>query len=172
MNSLNLIVSALSFASKKHRDQRRKDSQASPYINHPISLVEILVNEAGVTDYDVLAAAILHDTIEDTDTTPEEIELCFGQKICSIVKEVTDDGLLSKEDRKTLQIEHAPFLSKEAGLVKIADKIANLRDLKNSPPIGWSEAQRSDYREWAKKVVNKIKDPNSALLLIFNNTIK
>ncbi len=170
MNSLSLIVKAFDFAAKKHRDQRRKDHAASPYINHPISLVSILVNEAGISDENVIAAAVLHDTIEDTDTTPEEIERHFGPKIRSIVEEVTDNRSLPRAERKALQIQHAPHLSKEAAMVKLADKIANLRDLHCSPPLNWTCERKKDYCEWAKKVVANIRDPHPELMAIFLTT--
>ncbi|MET0122816.1 MAG: HD domain-containing protein, partial [Candidatus Thiodiazotropha sp. 6PLUC9] len=126
-NQLPLITRALLFSARKHRDQRRKDVQATPYVNHPIVLMDILVNEAGVYDAETLIAALLHDTIEDTDTTVEEIEREFGLVIAGLVMEVTDDKTLSKLERKAMQIDHAPDLSFKAKLVKLADKIANLR---------------------------------------------
>src|SRR5881628_2714203 len=117
---LALLLKALAFAAHKHRDQRRKDAQASPYINHPIALADVLVNEGGVTDVDVLCAALLHDTVEDTATTHEELANAFGSRIARIVAEVTDDKSLPKAERKRLQVEHAASLSREAKLVKLA----------------------------------------------------
>lgn len=172
MDATSLIIKAFDFAAKKHRDQRRKDQAASPYINHPISLANILANEAGITDKNVIAAAALHDTIEDTDTTAEEIEHHFGSKIRSIVEEVTDDKNLSRAERKALQIEHAPHLSKEAAMVKIADKISNLRDLNHSPPLNWTPERRKDYCEWANKVVENIRSPHPKLMAIFKATMR
>ena len=125
--SLSLLVRALAFASQKHSQQRRKDIDASPYINHPIALVSILAVEAGIEERDVLCAALLHDTLEDTQTTTEELIEVFGTTIASIVTEVSDDRGLKKKERKRLQISHAPHLSSAARLVKLADKIANLR---------------------------------------------
>lgn len=164
---MKLLVAALEFAAKKHRDQRRKDHAASPYINHPIALVQILVGDANIQDEVVLAAALLHDTIEDTDTTAEEITEHFGEKISSIVLEVTDDVSLSRSERKALQIAHAPTLSPEAALVKLADKIANLRDLSIAPPLNWSEKRKNDYCQWAKQVVERIPNPHPRLLTLF-----
>jgi guanosine-3',5'-bis(diphosphate) 3'-pyrophosphohydrolase len=132
-----LILEALEFASVKHRDQRRKDADASPYINHPIALANVLAGESGVTEDVVLVAAILHDTLEDTQTTPEELREHFGEKIAGIVEEVTDDKSLLKADRKRLQIEHAATISREAKLVKLADKICNVRDVADHPPAKW-----------------------------------
>src|ERR1051326_7161673 len=104
---LALLLKALTFAARKHRDQRRKYARASPYINHPIALADVLVNEAGVTDVEVLCAALLHDTIEDTETTPGELDREFGRDIADIVAELTDNKMLRKRTRKRMQIAHA-----------------------------------------------------------------
>jgi GTP diphosphokinase / guanosine-3',5'-bis(diphosphate) 3'-diphosphatase len=151
---VNKLLAAIGFAADKHRNQRRKDHQASPYINHPIALANVLANEAGVEDECVLIAAILHDTIEDTDTTVEELLHGFGKDVTDVVMEVTDDKSLAKADRKRLQIEHAPHLSGRAKLVKLADKICNLRDIANSPPADWSVERKQEYFDWAKAVVD------------------
>jgi guanosine-3',5'-bis(diphosphate) 3'-pyrophosphohydrolase len=161
------FVRALGFASRKHSQQRRKDADASPYINHPIALVSILALEAGINDRDTLCAALLHDTIEDTDTSVEELVETFGAEVAALVQEVTDDKRLPKEERKQLQIEHAIHLSSKARLVKLADKIANLRDMADSPPAGWSLARRQEYFDWAKQVVERIADPPAELLALF-----
>src|SRR5277367_2751824 len=124
-----LIIRATAFAAHKHRDQRRKDAEASPYINHPIALAYVLANEAGVKDVIVLIAALLHDTIEDTDTTAEELKNQFGSAVAVIVVQVTDDKQLKKAERKRQQILHASSISNQAKLVKLADKICNLRDI-------------------------------------------
>jgi GTP diphosphokinase / guanosine-3',5'-bis(diphosphate) 3'-diphosphatase len=156
-SELALLLKALDFAARKHRDQRRKDPEASPYINHPIALAEVLVNEGGVTDIEVLCAALLHDTVEDTATTPGEIGAAFGERIARIVGEVTDDQDLPKAERKRLQIEHAPGLSREAKLVKLADKVCNLRDVAERPPASWDLARRREYFDWAKRVVDGLR---------------
>ena len=128
------LISALAFAANKHKNQRRKDADASPYINHPIALANLLLNETGVEDQRVLTAAVLHDTIEDTDTTELELVRHFGKDVTDFVFEVTDDKTLPKAERKRLQIEHAAHISRRAKLVKLADKICNLRDITASPP--------------------------------------
>jgi GTP diphosphokinase / guanosine-3',5'-bis(diphosphate) 3'-diphosphatase len=151
---VNKLLAAIGFAADKHRNQRRKDHQASPYINHPIALAIVLANEAGVENECVLIAAILHDTIEDTDATVEELLLAFGKDVTDVVMEVTDDKSLSKADRKRLQVEHASHLSGRAKLVKLADKICNLRDIANSPPADWSVERKREYFDWAKAVVD------------------
>jgi guanosine-3',5'-bis(diphosphate) 3'-pyrophosphohydrolase len=170
MNSpqLKQLIKTLAFATQKHRHQRRKDIEASPYINHPITLVDILVNEADVTDPDTLIAALLHDTIEDTDTTVEEIEAEFSLTIANLVMEVTDDGSLPQLERKALQIKHAPGLTYKAKLVKLADKIANLRDIDRSPPAGWTLQRRQAYFDWARQVIDGIRGTHETLEAIFD----
>lgn len=167
-SDLALIFKSLEFASIKHRDQRRKDAEASPYINHPIALAKVLTAEGGVTDANVICGAILHDTIEDTETTFEELVAAFGETIAKIVQEVTDDKKLPKEVRKRLQIEHAPHASNQAKLVKLADKISNLRDILSSPPADWSLIRKQDYFDWSKQVVDQIRDASAELSLAFD----
>ena len=166
--SIAIVLRAAQFAAEKHRHQRRKDAHASPYINHPIELANVLANEGGVHDPDVLCAALLHDTIEDTQTTAEELRAIFGDTITGIVLEVTDDKLLSKEDRKRLQIEHAPHVSHQAKLVKLADKICNLRDIISSPPAKWSLERKQEYFDWAAKVVAGARDAHPGLAAVFD----
>ena len=161
------FVRALAFASRKHSLQRRKDVDASPYINHPIALVSILTVEAGIADRDTLCAALLHDTIEDTETTVEELVETFGGEVASRVQEVTDDKRLPRLERKRLQVEHAVHLSPKARVVKLADKIANLRDIADSPPAGWSLERSQEYFDWAKDVVDRIPDAPPRLLSLF-----
>uniref|UniRef100_A0A8C5JNB4 Guanosine-3',5'-bis(diphosphate) 3'-pyrophosphohydrolase MESH1 n=3 Tax=Passerellidae TaxID=1729112 RepID=A0A8C5JNB4_JUNHY len=130
------LLEAVDFAARKHKDQRRKDPEGTPYINHPIAVARILAHEAGVTDMVVLQAALLHDTVEDTDTTFSEIEERFGAEVRRVVEEVTDDKSLPKMERKRLQIERAAACSRRAKLVKLADKLHNLRDLNRCTPQG------------------------------------
>lgn len=162
------LIQALAFAAAKHRDQRRKDVCASPYINHPIQLVDVLCNEAGVEDINVLRGAILHDTIEDTETTADELTQHFGQQICEIVLEVSDDANLCKADRKQEQINHAATLSDEAKLVKLADKICNLRDVADNPPAGWGIERRQEYFDWALAVIDGLRGIHPLLESIFD----
>lgn len=167
MNETTLIRAA-AFAAHKHRDQRRKDAEASPYINHPIAVANLLANEAGIRDIDVLCAALLHDTIEDTDTTAEELTAEFGERIARIVLEVTDDKALPKAERKQLQIEHAPHMSHGAKLVKLADKISNLRDVLDRPPANWPTQRKAEYFTWAQTVVKGIRGTNAKLEALFD----
>ena len=165
---LALLFRALAFAAHKHRDQRRKDAEASPYINHTIALAEVLAGEGGVADAEVLAAALLHDTIEDTATTAGELRAEFGERIAAMVEEVTDDQSLPKVDRKRLQIEHASALSHGAKLVKLADKICNLRDVADRPPAKWDLQRRQEYFEWAKRVIDGLRGAHAGLEAAFD----
>lgn len=167
MTNLPLIMDALAFAAHKHRDQRRKDQGASPYINHPVTLAHILVTDGGVTDPVAIAGALLHDTVEDTDTTYEELVAQFGKEVADVVMEVTDDKALPKAERKELQVTHAPHMSTAAKLVKIADKTANLRDIASHPPADWTRARRSEYAHWARRVVEALGPINADLQTSF-----
>lgn len=167
-SSLSPFITAVAFAADKHRHQRRRDAAASPYINHPIALANVLVNEGGADDTIVLCAAVLHDTIEDTETSAEELSLLFGPRVCAVVLEVTDDKSLPKADRKQQQIEHAPHISREAKLVKLADKICNLRDVLTSPPPDWSLQRKLAYFDWAAQVINGLRGVHPRLEAIFD----
>jgi len=162
-----LLLKAVAFAAEKHRDQRRKDADASPYINHPIALANLL-KQQDVGDIVVLCAALLHDTIEDTETTVAELRREFGDSITDVVLEVTDDTTLEKAERKRLQIEHAETLSKRAKLVKLADKICNLRDMVEAPPATWPLKRKLDYFEWAKNVVDGVRGTHRGLEELFD----
>jgi guanosine-3',5'-bis(diphosphate) 3'-pyrophosphohydrolase len=167
-SDISRLLRAISFAAEKHRNQRRKDEEASPYINHPIALAALLVSVGGVEDVVVLQAAILHDTVEDTDTTFAELAEHFGAQVASIVQEVTDDKNLPKADRKQMQIDHAPHASREAALVKLADKICNLRDVVDAPPAHWPLERRQAYFDWARQVVDGLPRVNDALRAEFD----
>ncbi len=168
MKNVELLLKALQFAAHKHRDQRRKDRHASPYINHPIALASVLAHEGGIDDARVLAAALLHDTIEDTQTTLGELQREFGERIAATVLEVTDNKRLRKHTRKRLQVEHAPTLSRAAKLVKLADKICNLRDLASRPPVGWDRRRRQEYFDWAKAVIDGLRGAHPRLERAFD----
>ena len=167
-HDLALLFRALAFAAHKHRDQRRKDAEASPYINHPIALAEVLAREGGVIDAEVLAAALLHDTVGDTDTSHEELVAAFGRIIADVVAEVTDDKALPKAERKRLQVEHSAGLSRGAKLVKLADKICNLRDVADRPPAQWDLARRREYFDWAREVIDGLRGAHPTLEAAFD----
>lgn len=160
--SLTLLFEALRFAADHHRDDRRKGAGASPYINHPIAVASELV-AAGVEDAEVLAAALLHDTVEDTWATPEDIEARFGPRVRALVEAVTDDKSLRSRERKRLQVVHAPGLDPDAKLIKLADKTANVHDVGHDPPASWSLERRRDYLDWTERVVDGCRGTNEAL---------
>ena len=163
MRDIALLLKAVHFAASRHRYQRRKDEDASPYINHPIEVAEIMANVGNVSDLPTLQAAILHDTVEDTDTTFSELEEGFGRDVRLLVEEVTDDKSLPKDVRKQLQIEHSQGLSSHAKEIKIADKICNVHDVTHTPPPNWPLERRREYLQWAAKVVEGCRGSNANL---------
>ncbi len=167
---ITLILKSIQFAAHKHRDQLRKDGQ-TPYINHPIEVAEVLWLEGKVRDPHLVTAAILHDTIEDTETTQEELRGLFGQQILSWVLEVTDDKSLPKEERKRLQIVHAPTASIGAKQIKIADKICNIRDLIRRPPAEWPVKRKQEYLRWSDQVVEGLRGCNQLLEVAYEKTM-
>lgn len=171
-NDLAKFIQAASFAAKKHSHQKRKGADGEPYINHPLDVANLLANVGQVEDYDILTAAVLHDTIEDTKTTKDEIAEKFGKKVCGYVLELTDDKSLPKAERKQLQIEHAPHLTDGAKQIKIADKISNIRDVSENPPDGWSDERRLEYIKWGEKVVAGLRGANTRLEKHFDELVE
>ena len=161
--SNQLLLKAAHFAAYKHRNQKRKDEEKTPYINHPIAVAKIISEIGNIEDPEILAAALLHDTIEDTKTTPEELIENFGERVCHLVQEVTDEKSLPKLERKQRQIDHAKEISEGAALIKLGDKISNVTDITNTPPTDWDSNRRLDYFEWAEKVINNCPRVNESL---------
>ena len=172
MKNISLIEKALEFATEKHKNHTRQDKEKSPYIVHPIAVRHILSDVGGVEDPEVLAAALLHDTIEDTETTVEELIDNFGGRVCSLVQEVTDDKTLNKQVRKQLQKEHAKELSDGAALIKLGDKISNVTDITDTPPTDWDSNRRLKYFDWAEKVINNCPKVNTSLEKYFKYSNK
>ena len=160
--SLPLLFRALSFAADHHRFGRRKGEEASPYINHPIDVAAELA-EVGVTDHEILSAALLHDTLEDTDATPADLEREFGPRVRRLVEALTDDPNLASRERKQLQLERAGGLETDAKGIRIADKICNARDVGFAPAQGWSLDRRREYLDWTEQVVSRCKGALPAL---------
>jgi guanosine-3',5'-bis(diphosphate) 3'-pyrophosphohydrolase len=157
------LLKAVAFAADKHRFQTRKDSERTPYINHPINVALTLCDIGHESDTDLLVAAILHDTVEDTETTPEEIEKIFGKFVRDIVMEVTDDKNLAKDERKRLQIVKAHLKSRPARKLKLADKICNVHDIIHHAPAGWTIERRLDYLSWCEQVLEGLRGVNHLL---------
>ena len=157
------LLKALSFAAEKHRFQKRKDAAGTPYINHPINVALVLAEMGNEDDTDLLMAAILHDTIEDTETTPEELSTAFGTTVRDIVLEVTDDKSLPKDERKRLQVVTASKKTTAAKKLKLADKICNVLDIVNHPPGDWSTERKLSYLTWAEQVLHGLAGANPVL---------
>ena len=164
---ISMLIKAFKFVSVKHSGQRRKGYKGEPYINHLADAADILWNSGEIHDITTVVAGILHDTIEDTSTTQEELASEFSPEIASVVLEVTDDKSLPKDKRKQLQIEHAPQLSFMARQVKLADKISNLKGILESPPEGWDNERLLEYAKWSEKVISRIKGTNEILEKIY-----
>lgn len=161
--SFAFVLAALRFAAAKHRHQKRKGEDGSPYLHHCIEVADTLAGLGGVCDPELLAAAVLHDTLEDTDATPEELGAAFGERVRRIVEEVSDDRSLPRDRRREIQVERAPTLSTEAKLVKLADKICNVGDVAHAPPVGWTIERRAEYVEWTARVVAGCRGASPAL---------
>jgi hypothetical protein len=165
---MHQVLHAANFAAEKHKKQKRKDAEGTPYINHPLAVAMFITN-SGVDDLATIQAAILHDTVEDTDTSLEELEKEFGQEVAGIVKECSDDKSLAKDVRKKMQIEHAAAASHKAKLVKLADKLHNLSSLLISPPSFWDAERIQGYFCWSHIVVEACKGTNEILEEQLNN---
>ena len=162
------LVNAAYFAAEKHSQQRRKGVAAEPYINHLLEVAALVANATAEPDVSAVVAALLHDCIEDAGVTKQEIADKFGDEVAGVVSEVTDDKSLKKEERKRLQVVNAPKKSARAALVKLADKISNLRSMLNSPPADWSDERRRQYFIWANQVVAGLPSPNPKLKAEFD----
>lgn len=155
-------IDAILFAAESHSGQYRKDGK-TPYINHPVAVMHLLAHTGGISDTEVLIAAVLHDVVEDTTVTALEITDRFGERVSKIVLELTDDKLLTKEERKHQQLFSAHQLSHDARLIRICDKICNVYDILYAPPGNWDMRRRIDYLEWAKAVIDKIRGTHPQL---------
>jgi guanosine-3',5'-bis(diphosphate) 3'-pyrophosphohydrolase len=167
----NRIMNAIAFAAEKHRGQFRLDAAKTAYIYHPIAVANLL-NIVGIDDPNVIAAALLHDTLEDTNTTKNELRAVFGQVVANLVQELTDDPALDGADRKAEQARKAANLTPNAKLIKLADKICNLMDVIANPPTNWDQAKKDRYFEFAKEVYKSLQGNNARLDAIFELIIK
>lgn len=165
------IFDAAEFAAEMHQDQRRKGSSRRPYIGHCLEVASILASVGKVEDSNVIIAALLHDVVEDTDTTSEQVRDKYGDIVADLVAEVTDDKNLKKKERKELQVEHAPALSPAAKLIKVADKISNVREIASDPPKKWGLNRQRDYFDWAERVVNAMGSIDPEMRLVFDKTL-
>lgn len=160
------ILEAVAWAATLHDGQRRKGEAAEPYVVHVIDVARRLADVAP-EDENLILAGLLHDVVEDTAGTQDQIEARFGSDVAALVAEATDDKSLPKQKRKQLQVEHAPHKSARGAMLKIADKTSNLRALAESPPAGWDADRRAAYLEWAETVVFALPPAHPGLLAEF-----
>ena len=160
MNDIEALARAYNFAAARHAGQARKGEAGEPYVNHLTEVAQLVAQATGGADVELVMAAVLHDAVEDTQTTLGELASAFGPRVASLVAEVTDDKSLEKAERKRLQIEHAGHASAGAKIIKIADKTSNLRALASSPPVGWAAERRVEYLDWALQVVARCRGVN------------
>ena len=163
-----LITRVVHFAAVHHKDQQRKGIDRDPYMNHLAEVAAFVATADAAPNAEVIAAAYLHDTVEDTVVTHADLVDGFGARVAGLVAEVTDDKSLPKAERKRLQIEHAAALSPEARLIKIADKISNVRSLVYSPPHDWAYERLVDYVAWARQVVERMRGTDAKLEATFD----
>jgi (p)ppGpp synthase/HD superfamily hydrolase len=169
-NAVRRILSAARFAAEKHAQQKRKGATGEPYFNHLLEVAELVAAGSDDLDVELVMAAFLHDTVEDTGVALSELEEVFGKEVAAVVAEVTDDKSLPKEIRKQLQVENAYKKSERAQTLKLADKISNLRAIVASPPVGWNLERKRQYFEWSLKVVSGLTSPNPVLKAEFDKT--
>ena len=162
------VTRALDFAARKHAAQRRKGILAEPYVNHLAEVALLLAEATDGGDPGLVAAGLLHDTLEDTPTSRAELAAAFGEEVARLVEEVTDDKTLDRERRKLLQVQEAPRKSLRARMINIADKIANLRSIADSPPLGWSSRRKQEYVAWARQVAEACGRTNERLEMQFH----
>jgi (p)ppGpp synthase/HD superfamily hydrolase len=165
------LTHAYRFAAQAHVDEKRKGERGEPYINHLVEVADMVARATDGSDVDLVVAALLHDTVEDTKVTAEDLSREFGARVASLVAEVTDDKSLPQAERKRLQVEHAPHLSRDAQIIKLADKTSNVRDIIASPPIGWSAERRADYVDWARQVVDICRPASPMLAVLFDEAV-
>lgn len=171
MSDVAKLIAAADYAAEKHRSHRRKGADADPYINHPLQVAALLAKVGGITDVEILTAALLHDVVEDTETPPEEIAQLFGRRVRDLVMELTDDKSLPKAERKRKQVEKAPHLSDAAKQIKIADKYSNISDVLDNPPPDWSAERKAEYIKWGREVFAGLRGVNEDLDKAFEELI-
>ena len=171
LTGLRLVSEAADFAARRHSGQQRKGRGSEPYINHLAEVANLLSIAADGIDAELVAAGWLHDAIEDTATTREELAQKFGDRVAALVVEVTDDMTLPKQQRRQKQIVDAPRKSPGAKLIKIADKISNIRARIVPQPNQAERDDLMDYVAWAEKVVAGCRGVNAVLDRMFDETV-
>lgn len=169
---IHRILLATEFAAERHHKQTRRNVEKTPYIIHPLHVTTHLLTIGHIYDADVLMAALLHDTVEDTETTLEDLRKIFGYRVERLVEELSDDKNLSKEERKRMQIQNAPHKSPQATWIILADKLSNLKDLMEYPPVGWDKERVSNYFLWAQEVIKHLPPSHAELMNVVEEIIQ
>ena len=162
------VLAAARFAADRHAQQRRKGAAGEPYINHLLEVAHLIALHTDPPDTELVVAGLLHDTVEDTGVTFTELRERFGDDVANLVMEVTDDKTLPKQRRKELQVENAPHKSRRAQVIKLADKISNLRSIMETPPENWSYERKRQYFDWARQVIDGLSAPEGRLKAEFD----
>ena len=170
ISDVQVVLEAAYFAALKHSGQKRKGVEGEPYVNHVLEVALLVASSTEAPDPTLVAAALLHDTVEDTGVTHADLVERFGQDVADLVMEVTDDKTLEKAERKRRQVENAPKKSERAQAIKLADKISNLRGILTSPPANWDYARKKEYFEWSRQVIGGLRSPNPVLMAEFERT--
>jgi (p)ppGpp synthase/HD superfamily hydrolase len=172
LTGLRLVSEAADLAARRHNGMQRKGRGSEPYINHLAEVANLLAAATDGADAELVAAGWLHDSIEDTETTHDELAQKFSERVAALVVEVTDDMTSPKDRRRQQQIIDAPKKSPGAKLIKIADKISNVRArILPEPSLGERE-DLIDYVAWAEKVVAGCRGGNVVLDRSFDDTVK
>jgi guanosine-3',5'-bis(diphosphate) 3'-pyrophosphohydrolase len=171
LTGLRLVSEAAELAARRHSGQQRKGDENEPYINHLAEVASLLAAVTDGEDADLVAAGWLHDTIEDTDTSHDELAQRFGARVAGLVEEVTDDMTLAKSERRRLQVIDAPKKSPGAKLIKIADKISNIRARIFFEPDAEQQEELADYLAWADQVVRSCRGVNARLDALFDEAV-
>ena len=169
--NVTFVMQAAHFAAERHTGARRKGQRAAPYVNHVIEVAELVAAATGGTDPVLVAAALLHDVVEDGYGTFEEIEALFGAEVAAVCREVTDDNTLPAAERRRLQAEGVAACSPRARTLRLADKVSNLRSLVSDPPANWSPQRRAEYRRFTEAVAAGCRGANARLEAQFEEAL-
>lgn len=170
-DDMSPVLEALVYAGRVHNGQRRRDTPGSPHLKHVIQVVALL-SGAGVRDRQILTAAAVHDVLRDTDTKVQHLQDRFGQEVAGIVEELSADSVLSQVDRREELPSRVRDFSDSAQLIKLAEKISNLRDLAENAPIGWSRQRRRNYFDWADGVTQPLRGNSPELDKLLDEALK
>ncbi|MDJ0951930.1 MAG: HD domain-containing protein [Alphaproteobacteria bacterium] len=165
------LTRALSFAAEAHANQRRKGAAQEPYLNHLVEVLDLVAQATGGDDVDLLIASLLHDVVEDTSVTEDELTEAFGARVAEIVQANSDDMSLPKDQRRRKRIADMPHKSPDARIVKTADVISNIRAIVTSPPAGWTADRKLGYLEGCRQLIDAGRGANAALERVFDQTV-